>query len=43
MEAGMNLETRIWVASVLGYVAATVIILLAGEALAPGHANVALF
>jgi hypothetical protein len=39
----MNMETRIWAASVLGYVAAAVIILVAGEALSPGHFNVALF
>lgn len=39
----MNMGTRIWVASVLGYVAAAVIILLAGEALPPDHLNVALF
>jgi|GEM_PF-1361741 len=39
----MNMETRIWVASVLGYVAATVVILLAGEALAPDPLNVLLF
>jgi hypothetical protein len=39
----MNMETRIWVASVLGYVAAAVIILLAGEALPPDHLNVTLF
>jgi len=39
----MNMETRIWVASVLGYVAAAVIILLAGEALPPNQLNVALF
>lgn len=39
----MNMETRIWVASILGYVAATVCILLAGEALAPGHLHLALF
>ena len=39
----MNMGTRIWVASVLGYVAATVLILLAGVALPPGHINVALF
>lgn len=39
----MNMETRIWAASVLGYVAAAVIILLAGEALPPDHLSVALF
>lgn len=39
----MKMETRIWVASVLGYVAATVMILLAGEALAPDPLNLALF
>jgi hypothetical protein len=39
----MNMETRIWVASVLGYVAAAVIILLAGEALSPNQINIALF
>ena len=39
----MNMQTRIWVASVLGYVAATVVILLAGEALAPDPLNVTIF
>ncbi|SFF55882.1 hypothetical protein SAMN05518865_101502 [Duganella sp. CF458] len=39
----MNMETRIWVASVLGYVAAAVIILVAGEAMSPDQLNVALF
>ena len=39
----MNMETRIWVASVLGYVASAVIILLAGEALPPNQLNIALF
>lgn len=39
----MNMETRIWVASVLGYVAAAVIILLAGEALPPDHLNFTMF
>jgi len=39
----MKMETRIWVVSVLGYVAATVVILLAGEALAPDPLNVLLF
>jgi len=39
----MNMATRIWVASVLGYVAAAVVILLAGEVLPPDQFNVALF
>ena len=39
----MNMETRIWVASVLGYVAAAVIILVAGETLSPDQFTVALF
>ena len=39
----MNMETRIWTVSVLGYVAATVVILLAGEALVPDQFNVPLF
>jgi len=39
----MNMQTRIWVASVLGYVAAAVVILLAGEGLAPDPLNVTIF
>jgi len=39
----MNLQTRIWTVSVLGYVAATLVILLAGETLAPDQFSVPLF
>jgi len=39
----MNKPTRIWVASVISYVLAITVVLLAGEALSPAQTNIALF